>query len=178
MASTGMEWVYANNARLAVAFLGLAVFLLGIGVLVVLSFGNEASLAGATLLTVAVFLLVFSVLVFLPRVARRGAVSFSAYSNRSMDEAELAIRQALEASGHTARVEVLRSRIREPPRIVLADGVSARFRIETTRHPAGGATDEEWTEIIESFPSRDETEARSLRDRITERLAGARPADG
>jgi uncharacterized protein (DUF58 family) len=167
--SAATDWTYANNARITAFFLGLAILLISIGVLAVLAFGPDAALAGGALLALAVFLLVFSVLVFLPRLAQRGAVSFSVYSRRSMDEAEGAVRAAIEASGRTAHVERVRSKRRSPPRIVRVEGVPARFRIEVSRHavaPEAG----EWTEIIESFPGQEEAEAHALRAKIAERL--------
>jgi len=174
MESRPADWAYANNARIASFFLGLAMLLLGLGVLAVAAFGQDAAVAGAGLLTIAVFLLVFSVLVFVPRLARRGAVSFSVYSRRSMDDAEQAIRAAIEASGRTARVERVRSRSRTPPRIVTAEGIPAKFRIEITRHPSASGPGE-WTEIIESFPERDEAAARALRMKILEGLGISTP---
>src|SRR5437867_8940465 len=128
------------------------------GFLAVTAFGPDAALAGGALLTLAVFLLVFAILVFLPRLFTRGAVSFSVYSRRSIDEAESAVRAVIEASGRTARVERVRSRSRSPPRIVIAEGTPARFRIEVTRHAAASDSGE-WTEIIESLPVREEAEA-------------------
>ena len=175
MAAGNEGWVYANNARIATTFLGLAMFFLGIGVLAVVAFRDDAALAGVAFLTLAVFLLVFSVLVFLPRLARRGAVSFSVYSSRSVEEVEAAVRSVIEASGRTPQVELVKSRSKHPPRIVTAEGIPARFRIEVTRHPARVDVGADWTEIVESFPSRDEAEAQALRDRITARLAGEAP---
>ena len=102
------EWTYANNARIALFFLGLSIFLIGLGFLAVIAFGTDAALASASVLILAIFLLVFSVLVFLPRLAKRGAVSFSVYSRRSMDEAERAVRAAIEAEGRTADVRRVR----------------------------------------------------------------------
>jgi hypothetical protein len=175
MEPRGPQWAYANNARIAGGFLGLAILFLGIGLFAVSSFGADAVNAGAVSLATATFLLVFSVLVFLPRLARRGGVSFSILSRRSMDDAEKAIREAIEEFGQTPRVERLKSRSDHPPRLVTAEGVRARFRIEVTRHPATGDGGPEWTEIVESFPSRDGADAQTLRDKITERLAGGPP---
>jgi len=168
--SAPTDWAYANNARIAAFFLGLAILLIGIGFLAVVAFGPDGALAGGALLALAVFLLVFSVLVFVPRLVQRGAVSFSVYSRRSIDEAEHAVRAVIEASGRTARVERPRSRARSPPRIVIAEGIPARFRIEVTRHAATSDSGE-WTEIIESLPKREETEAQALRVKIAERLS-------
>jgi hypothetical protein len=173
--SRGTEWAYANNGRIAAGFLGFAIVLLGIGVIVVIAFGEDGANAAVALLGISTFLLVFTVLVFLPRLARRGSMSFSVYSRRSIDDAERAVREAIEESGRTPRVAQVRSRSDHPPRIVTAEGVVARFRIEVTRHPATADGGPEWTEIVESFRGRDGAEARALRDKITERLAGGPP---
>ncbi len=177
MESRGTEWAYANNGRIAAGFLGLASLLLGTGVIVVISFGADGVNAGVALLAIAMFLLVFSVLVFLPRLVRRGSVSFSVYSRGSMAAAENAVREAIEEAGRTPRVEQVKSRSDHPPRIVTAEGLRARFRIEVTRHPATTDEGSDWTEIVESFPARDADEARALREKITERLASAPPRE-
>lgn len=171
MDSAATEWAYANNARIAAFFLALTIFLIGVGLLSVVAFGSEAALAAAALLALAIFLLVFSVLVFVPRLVQRGAVSFSVYSRRSIDEAEKAVRAVIEASGRTARVERPRSRARSPPRIVIAEEIPARFRLEVTRHAATTSDSGEWTEIIESLPNREMAEAHALRVKIAERLS-------
>ena len=171
MEPSATEWAYANNARIAVVFLGFAIVLIGIGLLVVVAFGPDGGLAAGALLALAIFLLVFSVLVFVPRLVQRGAVSFSVYSRRSIDEAEHAVRAVIEASGRTARVERPRSRARSPPRIVIAEEIPARFRLEVTRHAATTSDSGEWTEIIESLPNRQLEEAQALRVKIAERLS-------
>src|SRR5881397_1833006 len=178
MAVRETEWAYSNDGRIAFVFLALAIVLLAIGVVAVTAFGGDAANGGAALLAIATFLLVFSVLVFLPRLARRGAASFSVYSGRSVDEAVKAIREAIEASGRTSRVDIVKSRSDHPPRIVTAEGIQARFRIEVTRHPAGAEGGLEWTEIVESSASRDGAEAQALRKKVTERLAAGSPPDG
>lgn len=177
MRSPGTEWMYANNGRIAAGFLSLAILLLGTGVVAVMSLGVEAVNAGVALLAIAMFLLVFSGLVFLPRLARRGSVSFSVYSRRSIDDAEKAVREAIEEAGRTPRVQRVKSRSGHPPRIVTAEGVKARFRLEVTRHPATAEGGPEWTEIVESCPARGVAEARALREKITERLAGGPPPE-
>src|SRR3989441_1447480 len=177
MESRGSEWAYANNGRIAAEVLGFAILLLGIGLIAVIAFGADAVNAGVALLAIATFLLVFSVLVFLPRLARRGSLSFSVYSRRSIDDAEKAVREVLEEAGRTPRVAQVKSRSNHPPRIVTAEGILARFRIEVTRHPATADGGPEWTEIVESFRARDAAEARALRDKITERLGGAPPPE-
>jgi len=172
------QWTYSNDGRIAFVFLAFAIGLLALGVLAVSALGSDAVNGGVALLAVAMFLLVFAVLVFLPRLARRGAASFSVYSRRSVDEAVKAVREAIEASGKTARVDVVKSRSDHPPRIITADGIPSRFRIEVTRHPAGAEGGLEWTEIVESSASMDGEEAQALRKGVTERLAGRAPPDG
>lgn len=175
MATPAGGWAYADNARIATTFLGLAIGLVGVGLLAVVVFGAEAAVAAVALLSITVFLLVFSVLVFLPRLLRRGPVSFSAFSSRSAEEVEAAVRSAIEATGRTPEVELVRSRWRHPPRIVTADGIPARFRIEVTRRAAFGDGRGEVTEIVGSFPRREAAEARALRERISATLAGRSP---
>ena len=174
MATARLEWAYANHARMAVLFLALASALLGLGIAAVAAFGTNAALAGTIVLILAIFILAFTLLVFVSRVAKHGAVSFSILSRRSIDDAEAAVRSALEADGRTAEVRVVRSRSRTPARIVSADGVSARFRIEVTRH-AATVEPGTWTEIIEVFPKGERPEARALRAKILEGLRSEGP---
>src|SRR3989442_2669448 len=136
MESARSEWAYANKGRIAAEFLCLVILLLGIGLAVVISFGADAVNAGVALWAIATFLLVFSVLVFLPRLARRGSLSFSVYSRRSIDDAEKAVREAIEEAGRTPRVAHGKSRSDHPPRVVTAEGIPAPFPIDATRHPA------------------------------------------
>lgn len=168
MTASEGKWSYANNARIAATFLSFAIGLLVVGILAVLAFGTEAAFAASALLAIAIFLLTFSLLVFLPRLATRGAVSFSLYSRRSLDDAEQAVRTALEALGRTARVERVRTRFRTH-RIVTAEGFPARVRIEVGRPPMP-AEPHEWTEITEVLPARDQPEGEALRGKIAERL--------
>lgn len=173
MATVGADWTYANNWRISAVFLGLTIVFLGVGVLVVVAVGNEAAFAAGMLLTVATFLLVFSLLVFLPRLAHRGAVSFSLLSRRSMEEAETAVSDVITESGQTPHVKVVKSRSEHPPRIVSAPGISVRFRLEATRHAPGTSEVGEWTEIVQTVSLGEAKEAAALRERIAARLAGA-----
>ena len=175
-AEGGLSWTYANNLRVATMFLGLSMVSLGIGVLLVLSYGADATDAALTFLTIGIFLAVFAVLVFLPRLVRRGAISFSLYADRPLDEAERVVREALSQDGATVRVEVVRSRSDRPPRIVVADGMAPRFRIESSRSPEAPADARSWTEVIQSgMADEEDEEARRLRDRVAARLHGERP---
>src|SRR3989442_6611994 len=120
-------------------------------------------------------LLVFALLFLVLRLARRDPASFSFYSRRSLDEAVKAVREAIEASGRTPRVDIVKSRSERPPRIVTAEGIQARFRIEVTRHAAGSEGGLEWTQIVEASASRDGSEAQALRKKVMERLAVRSP---
>ena len=91
MAVREAEWTYSNDGRIAFVFLAFAIVLLALGLLAVTAFGSDAANGGVALLAIAMFLLVFSVLVFVPRLARRGAASFSFYSRRTLDEAVKAV---------------------------------------------------------------------------------------
>src|SRR2546426_3448710 len=177
MESRGSEWAYANNGRIAAEFLGFAILLLGIGLIAVIAFGADAVNAGVALLAIATFLLVFSVLVFLPRLARRGSLSFSVYSRRPIDDAEKAVREVLEEAGPAPRVAPGQSPSNHPPPILTAQGNPAPVPIEGTRPPATADGGPEWTEIVESFRARDAAEARALRGKITDRLGGAPPPE-
>src|SRR2546427_407599 len=160
MAVREAEWTYSNDGRIAFVFLAFAIVLLALGLLAVTAFGSDAANAGAALLAIAMFLLVFALLVFLPRLARRGAASFSVYSRRSVDEAVMAVREAIEASGKTAQVDVVKSRSDHPPRIITAEGIPSRFRIEVTRHPrrsrfpepSRGAAPRRWPSACRAAP--------------------------
>src|SRR2546427_8745562 len=168
------EWTYSTDGRIAFVFRAFGIVLRALGLLAVTALGSDAANGGVALLAIAMFLLVFAILVFLPRLARRGAASFSVYSRRSVDEAVKAVREAIEASGKKARVDVVKSRSDHPPRVVTAEGIPSRFRIEVTRHPAGAEGGLEWTEIVEASASRAGEEAQALRKRVTERRAAAR----
>src|SRR2546425_2325039 len=133
MESRGSEWAYANNGRIAAEVLGFAILLLGIGLIAVIAFGADAVNAGVALLAIATFLLVFSVLVFLPRLARRGSLSFSVYSRRSIDDAEKAVREVLEEAGRTPPGAPGKFRSHHPPPIVTAAGNLTPVRIARYR---------------------------------------------
>src|SRR3989441_1015945 len=178
MAVREAEWTYSSDGRIAFVFLAFAIVLLALGLLAVTAFGSDAANAGAAWLGIAISPLVLPPLVSPPPLARRGAASFSVYPRRSVDEAVMAVREAIEASGKTAQVDVVKSRSDHPPRIITAEGIPSRFRIEVTRHPAGAEGGLEWTEIVESSASRDGEEAQALRRRVTELLAGGAPPAG
>src|SRR2546422_8040273 len=103
MAAHQTEWSSWTAGRIAFVFLALAIVLRAIGLMAVTAFGSDGANGGVALLAIAMFLLVFSVLVFVPRLARRGPASFSFYSRRSLDEAVKAVREAIDAARRTPR---------------------------------------------------------------------------
>lgn len=178
-AGTHGSWTYANNLRIATMFLGVAMVSLGGGVLLVLAYGVEASEGALTFLVIGIFLAVFAVLVFLPRIIRRGAISYSLVADRPIEETAAAVRDALSQDGAPARLEVLPSRSDRPPRIVLVEGVAPRFRIEPTRPPGSPREGRSWTEVIQSgLADEEDEEARRIRERVAARLQGGRPPTG
>src|SRR5206468_11704193 len=121
MAAHQTEWSYSNDGRIAFVFLALAIVLLAIGLMAVTAFGSDAANGGVALLAIAMFLLVFSVLVFVPRLARRGPARFSFSSRRSLDDAVKAVLVAIVASGRTPRADIVRPRAAQPAPIVRAE---------------------------------------------------------
>src|SRR5207245_9136301 len=99
MAVREAEWTYSNDGRIAFVFLAFAIVLLALGLLAVTAFGSDAANGGVALLATAMFLLVFAILVFLPRLARRGPARFSGYSPRSVPAPGQAARGAIAVSG-------------------------------------------------------------------------------
>src|SRR5947199_9330747 len=98
--------------------------MLGLGIVAVVAFGTEAVVAASSLLTIAIFVLMFTVLVFVTRVATRVAVSFSIYSRRSIDEAEQAVLNAMETEDKNEQVKRDRRRSKAPARAMSTDSVA------------------------------------------------------
>lgn len=175
----GTSWSYANNLRMATMFLGLSMISTGLGVLLILSFGSAAAEAASTFLILGTFVVVFAVLVFVPRLIRRGASSFSLYANTPLEEAERAVRDALSGTGANVHVEVVKSKSRNPSRIVFVDGRGPRFRIQSSRSPQGSNPGGPWTEVIQSgVDGEGNDSARELRERVSAKLQGPQPPSG
>lgn len=155
-------------------FLAGALVVLGIVAAIVASSPSDPETAAIAdvLLGTAVFLLIFGVLVFLPRVLSRGAMSYSLHVERSMDDVEGTVRHAVEAVGRAAKVQVRKSRLKRPPRIVLIDGIPTRIVLRAAPYREKRAEGTSWTEVVVAGLSSAADEfARELRERISTGLA-------
>ncbi len=167
-------WSYVNDLRFGGIFLGSSMVVLGVGMLVVIVGGVDGAATADLLLIIGIFLLIFTVLLSLPRIRSRGAVSYSLHVERSMDDVENAVRSALAGTGHEVRVEVTTSRARRPPRVVHVDGVASRFLVRAAPYREERGKGTTWTELAQVGMSTGSDEvARELRDRISARLAAS-----
>ena len=165
------SWMYVNDLRLVTRFLGIAMVVLGVGLLVTFAYGPEQNDTVDVLLGIGVFILLFSVFLFLPRLRNRGAMSYSLVIRHPMDEVEAAVKGAVEDSGRTARVEVVKARLRMPPREVVIEGVPWRLSLRNAAYREQRGDDRRWTEIAQIRLENEKDEvARDLRERILSRL--------
>ncbi len=173
------SWMYVNDARLVMRLLGFAMVVLGVGVLLTLAYGPDVNDTVDVLLGAGVFILIFSVLIFLPRLRSRGPMSYSLVIGHGMDDVEVAVKGAVEESGRAARVEVVPARLRMPPRLVLIDGVPWRLALRNAAYREQRGDDTRWTEIVQTGLDNEKDEvARELRERILSRLTTPIPAKG
>lgn len=178
MADTEGRWMYADNWRILLAFLAAADGILGLGILLVALEGASAAFGAGVLLSLGVFLAVFAIMLLVPRLTRWGVRSFRLYVDRTIDEVERDVRDALESSGFLVTVETAESRSAHPPRILGAQGLPWRFRLEAVsrREVRGGALAR--TEVIQiGLAAEDDADARSVREILAGRLALPRPED-
>lgn len=172
-ADTGTgSWMYVNDARLVSRLLGAAMVVLGLGLLITLAYGPDQNDTVDVFLGTGVFLLLFSVMLFLPRIRNRGAMSYSLVVGRGMDDVEAAVMGAMQEAGRTARVEVVPVRLRTPPRDVFVEGVPWRFSLRNASYREQRGDDTRWTEVVQAGLENEEDEvARELRERVLSRLA-------
>lgn len=167
-------WAYMNDLRFGAIFLGAAMVVFGAGMLVVILGGVDEAATADLLLAIGIFLLIFTVLLALPRIHSRGAVSYSLLVERSMDEVEQSVRSALEEMGRKVHVEVASSRSRRPPRLVHVDGVASRFLLRAAPYREERGKGSSWTEIVQNGIGKGSDEvARELRERIAARLTAS-----
>ncbi len=165
------SWMYVNDARLITRFLGLAMLVLGIGILVTLAYGPDQNDTVDVFLGAGVFILIFSVILFVPRLRSRGPMSYSLVIGHAMDEVEAAVKGAAEETGRTTRVEVVPARLRMPPRNVFIEGVGWRLTLRNAAYREQRGDDTRWTEIVQmGLDSERDEVARELRERILSRL--------
>ncbi len=166
-----VSWMYVNDLRLVSRFLGAAIVILGVGMLVAYVYGPGENDTVDVLLGTGVFILIFSVLLFLPRIRARGAMSYSLVTAHGLDDVEDVVKGAVTETGRTARVEVVPVRLRVPPRDVFIEGVSWRLSLRNAPYREQRGDDRRWTEIVQAGLENEEDEvARELRDRILSRL--------
>ncbi len=166
-----VAWIYINDLRLVSLFLGAAMVVLGIGLLVAVAYGPAENDTIDVFLGTGVFILIFSVLLFVPRIRSRGAISYSLVIGHGLDDVEEAVKSAVVASGRTARVEVVPVRLRIPPRDVFIEGLPWRLSLRNAPYREQRGDTTRWTEIVQAGLENEEDEvARQLRERILSRL--------
>ena len=165
-------WMYVNDLRLVSRFLGVAMVVLGIGVLITFVYGPEENDTVDVLLGIGVFILLFSSLVFVPRIRSRGGLSFTLMVARALDDVEAVVTDAVEESGRKARVEIAPARLRRPPRDVFIEGLPWRLSLRDAAYREQRGDETRWTEVVLAGLDNEEDEvARELRERILSRLA-------
>ncbi|HEY7589135.1 MAG TPA: hypothetical protein VIB49_10385 [Thermoplasmata archaeon] len=169
---TEPAWSYSDDLRIVSFLSGVAMVLFGIGLLFVLLIGIDGAPTADVFLGIGIFVLLFTALLVTPRIRSRGPRSFSLLVECSMDEAESAVKAALQGYGRSFQVQVARSRYRRPPRTIAVDGIYERFLLRAASEREQGRDSLPWTEIVAfgKDVERDE-EARALRERIAARLA-------
>ena len=169
---TAPSWMYINEVRLMAVVLGAAMIVLGIGLLLYLTGGPDQMETVDVFLGVGVFFLLFTLLLFVPRLRSRGAMSYSLLVEFAMDEVETAVTSAIEESGRKARVMEHKSRFARPPREVAIDGVPWRFTLRAAPYRERREDSTQWTEIVQKgLPNEGDEVAKELRERILSRLA-------
>lgn len=169
------NWMYVNDARIAIMLLGVACVVLGIGLLLLLGYGAEHVDTVDALLGIGVFLLLFCLILFIPRFRSRGPMSYSLLVERSMNDVEELVRKAVEESGRTAHVEVAPSRLERPARAVFVGGVGWRFSLRPAPYRERRDEGTVWTELVQcGFREGEDEAAQEIRERVLSRLL---PAD-
>ncbi len=165
-------WMYVNEVRLISMVLGASMVVLGLGLLIYVVDGTEQMDTVDVLLGTGVFFLLFTLLLFVPRLRSRGPMSFSLLVEHALDEVETAVTAAIEETGRKAHVTVLRARFQRPPREVAIDGVPWTFALRAAPYRERKEDGTQWTEIVQKgFPDAKDEVARELRERVLSRLA-------
>ena len=121
---------------------------------------------------IAVFVLLFAILVFLPRLLSRGATSYSLHVGRGMDEVEEIVLKTVESTGRSTQIRVRKSRLKRPPRTVSIEGLPSRIVLRAAPYRERKGEGRAWTEIVQaSVAGPADDVARDLRERITAALS-------
>ena len=167
---TPLAWMYVNELRIIGIVSGAAIVVLGLGYLLYFVDGADFMDAVDVFLGTGVFFILFTVLLFLPRVRSRGAMSFSLLVEDALDEVEMAVTGAVEAAGHKPNVTILRSRFGRPPREVAIEGLSWKFALRAAPYRERRDEGTQWTEIVQVGVQNEKDEvARDLRERVLSR---------
>ena len=169
---TPPSWMYVNDFRVLSMILGAAWIVLGLGMLLFQAYGAEHEDAVDVFLGTGIFLLLFCLLLFLPRLRSRGPRSFSLLVERPMDDVAEAVTSAVAETGRAVRVEIHRSRSARPPRTLFVDGVPWTFSLRAAPYRERKGDGTSWTELVQSgFEKLEDEVARDLRERVLVRLA-------
>lgn len=165
------SWMYVNDLRILTMLLGGACVVLGLGLVLFEAYGLEHEDTVDVLLGTGVFLMLFCVLLFLPRLRSRGPRSFSLLVERPMDDVQEAVTAAAAEMGRDVRVEVARGRSARPPRHVFVDGVAWKFTLRAAPYREQAREGTRWTELVQTgFEKMGDEAARDLRERVLGRL--------
>ncbi len=168
------SWMYVNELRLVAVATGAAFLVLVIGILVYLAYGQDQMDTVDVFLGTGVFFILFTLLLFVPRVRSRGGMSFSLLVESALDEVEVAVTSAVEDTGRKAHVTVRPSRFRRAPREVAIEGLSWRFSLKAAPYREEKAVGTQWTEIVQTgLQSEKDEAARDLRERVLSRVTAS-----
>lgn len=173
MPSDEVRWTFADNWHILLAFLGTAIAILALGVLAVLGAGADAAPGAGVLLSLGVFLVVFAVLLLVPRLTRRGAKSYRLVVDRPIEEVEQEVRGVLESGGRKVTTDVVSTRSPRPPRVLTAEGAPWRIRLErVSRRESGDGVEQ--TEVVQvGVGAEGDAEACAVRDVVAARLSAS-----
>lgn len=168
---TPPSWLYMNDMRILAMLLGGSWVVLGLGLLLFEAYGAEHEDTVDVLLGTGIFLMLFCLILFLPRLRSRGPRSYSLLVERPMDDVQEAVKAAAAETGRTVRVEILRSRFARPPRRLFVEGVVWRFSLRAAPYREREKDGTSWTELVQSgFENMEDEVARDLRERVLGRL--------
>ncbi len=169
-----LTWMYVNEVRVIGFVLGAAMVVLVAGMLLYVEGGTHQLDTVDVFLGTGVFFLLFALLLFVPRLRSRGPMSFSLHVAHGMDEVELAVTAAIEASGRKWDIARRKSRFSRPPRAITVHGLAWRFTLRAAPYRESRGEGMEWTEIVQSGLTDEKDEvARDLRERVLGRLTAS-----
>ena len=170
----GPSWSFSNDARLLRVFAVGTLLVLAVIAAAAVSSPHDPEVVTVldVLLGIAVFVLLFAILVFLPRLLSRGATSYSLHVGRGMDEVEEIVLKTVESMGRSTQVHRRKSRVRRPPRTVSIEGLPSRIGLRAAPYRERKGEGRAWTEIVQAGTSGPADDvALDLRERIAAALS-------